>query len=264
MIASSSDPVRVRKDLPSGTIIIDREDRCNALSGRALVMLEEAIQDFSLEKKVRAIILTGANKWFCSGTDLKEIHVTAEDQEAHKLWHESAEQLRSLIETMLLCPKPIIAAVNGIAAGFGAALVFASDLTLFGNDASLWLPESRRGLIAGLTLPLVAFRIGTASALRLGIANGIIDAETAKQLGLATDVVPDNLLWVKAQELATEIAKSSPQSALMTKQLVNQTIGEALMTQLSIGAANTATMRTTESAKIGVQSFLDKTDPEWP
>ena len=264
MIASSSEPIRVRKDLPSGTIIIDREDRCNALSAKALSMLEEAIEDFSLEKKIRAIILTGANRWFCSGTDLKEIQVTSEDKDAHRLWQESADQLHRVVESMLLCPKPIIAAVNGVAAGFGAALVFASDITVFSEHAYVTLPESSRGLIAGLAIPLISFRVGSASAIRMGIAGESISAEHAKQLGLAADVVSDKLLWVKAQEIATSVSKTSPQSAQLTKQLVNQTVGETVMTQLSIGAANTATMRTTDAAKIGVDAFLDKQDPEWP
>ena len=264
MIASSSEPIRVRKDLPSGTIIIDREDRCNALSAKALALLVEAIDDFALEKQVRAIILTGAGKWFCSGTDLKEIQVTSDDQNAHQLWQESANQLHSLIETMLFCPKPIIVAVNGVAAGFGAALVFAADIAVFSKDSYVTLPESSRGLIAGLAIPLIAFRIGAANAIRMGIAGESINAEQAKQIGLAADVVAENLLWVKAQEFASAISKTSPQSAQMTKQLVNQTVGELLMTQLSIGAANTATMRTTDSAKIGVDAFLEKQDPEWP
>lgn len=257
--------LKLKKNVPSGTIVLDRSEHHNALNREALVELRQALDDFHLEKSVRAVILTGAGGSFCSGLDLKEIHKTAQEKHAWDVWHEDALLYHELIDAMLRFPKPIIAAVSGPALGAGAALVLASDLVVGGRSAMFGLPDARRGLISGITIALGTFRLGGSLTARLALTGTPIDAAEAHRLGALHELVRDDMVWARAHELATEVAQNSAESILLTKRLLNETVGETLMeTQLGAAAAASATARTTESAVEGVTAFVEKRAPNWP
>ena len=255
--------IQVKRHGPSGTIILNRPDKRNALSRQLLEDLHQAFVDLHQEKQVRAIILTGAGTAFCAGMDLAEMRETAQSDHADEQWYSDAVQYRDLLELMLRYPKPIIAAVNGPAIAGGAGLVLAADLVVAAKSASFALPEPRRGLVAGLVSPLLAFRIGGGHAARLLLTAETIDADEARRVGLCHELLDHEVLWARAHALAGEIAKGSPESLQLTKRMLNETIGENLFTLLSAGAAASATARTTEAAKEGLAAFLEKREPEW-
>ena len=258
-----SDNVQVRVDEPSGTITINRPDRCNALSREMVEMLTEALGDLHQEKKVRAVILTGTGSVFCAGTDLHQLRETAEARNAMQRWHEDVVQFQRLIESMLRFPKPIIAAVNGWAIGTGLTLMLAADLVVGGRQTKLQVAEPHRGLSTGLTTPLLNFRIGSGLASRVLYSGQSITADQGLALGLIHEVVADDLMWARSFELAQACAQGARESHQMTKQLLSETIGESLFTQLSIAAANMAAARTTDAATEGVHAFLEKREPNW-
>ena len=258
-----SDNVQTRRDGPSGTIVINRPDRRNALSREIVEMISQALDDFHSERSVRAVILTGTGDTFCSGTDLYQLKETSESQDAFRIWHEEAKEFLELIEKMLRFPKPIIASVNGWVVGSGVSLMLASDMVVAGNGSSLLLPEALRGLNAGITTPLLSFRLGTSVTSSILYSGAPVSATEAKSLGLFHELVEDELLWAQCFELAKQCSTGARESHQMTKQLINETIGESLFTQLSIGAANMAAARTTEAAKEGVNAFLEKREPKW-
>ena len=258
-----SDNVQIRKDQPSGTITLNRPDRRNALSREIVEMLLDAFEDFHQEKSVRAVILTGTGEHFCSGTDLHQLKETAESKNSLDIWREDVMHLQRLIETMLRFPKPIIAAVNGWAIGSGLALMLASDIVVAGKNSKLQTPEPLRGLSAGITTPLLSFRIGSGAAARVLFSGEPILATEALNLGLFHEAVDDDLIWARSHELAKACASGARESHQITKQMLNETIGENLFTQLSIGAANMAAARTTEAALEGINAFLEKREPNW-
>jgi enoyl-CoA hydratase/carnithine racemase len=258
-----SDNVQVRVDEPSGTITLNRPDRKNALSREIVDLLIQAFEDLHQEKRVRAVILTGTGSAFCSGTDMHQLIETSESKNAMEQWHQDVLQFQRLIETMLRFPRPIIAAVNGWAIGSGLALMLAADLVVAGDSSQLQMPEARRGLCAGITTPLLCFRIGTGLASSVMFKGKPITATAAVNLGLIHEIVADDLIWARSFELARECAVGARESHQMTKRLMNETIGENLFTQLSIGAANMATARTTAAAKEGITAFLEKRQPNW-
>ena len=263
MIANS-EALQIRKDVPSGTIVLQRPERRNALSRALVSQIRQALEDFHQEKKVRAVILTGSDSVFCSGSDLHEIRETRELPNAQDIWYDDVTQFQSLIEYMLCFPKPLIAAVNGWVLGSGVALMLACDLVVASHQAQLALPESRRGLIPGISAPLLAFRLGASRTAGLVLSGAPVPATTALHAGLFHETTDDNLVWARSHELAHELAEGAPQSHQLSKQMLNQTIGEGLFTQLSIGSANTAAGRTTEAAIEGVDAFLEKRTPQWP
>ena len=258
-----SDNVQIRKDGPSGTIVMNRPDRRNALSREIIQMLGQALDDFYSEKSVRAVILTGTGDTFCSGTDLHQLKETSESGNALETWHQDARNFLELIEKMLRFPKPIISSINGWVVGSGVSLMLASDIVIAGQGSKILMPEPLRGLNAGITTPLLSFRVGTSQASSILYSGAPVTAEEALSLGLFHETVGDELVWARSFEFAGQCAAGARESHQMTKQLINETIGENLFTQLSIGAANMAAARTTQAAKEGIEAFLEKRDPKW-
>jgi methylglutaconyl-CoA hydratase len=255
--------VQVKIHAPSGTIVLNRPEKRNALSRDLLREVEQALHDLHQERKVRAVILTGAGNAFCAGMDLVEMKATSDQENPFQQWHEDAVQYRELIELMLRFPKPIIAAVNGPAVAGGAGLVLASDLTVAAPSAKFGLPEPRRGVVAGLVAPLVAFRLGGSQAARLLLKADLIEAAEAQRIGVYHELAGEAQVWARAHELAVECARSAPESLQLTKKMLNETIGEHLTTLLAAGAAASATARTTDAAKEGLTAFLEKREPNW-
>jgi enoyl-CoA hydratase/carnithine racemase len=210
----------VKKHAPSGTIILNRPRKRNALSRRLMSELRQALEDFHLEK--------------------------------------------SVLELMLRFPKPIIAALNGPAVAGGAGLALAADLVVATPEARFGFPEAKRGLVAGLVTPLIVFRLGAGTAARLLFRADLIEAEEALRLGAYHELVKSDLIWARAHQLVGECAEAAPQSLQLTKQLLNETIGEHMLeTLLAAGAAASATSRTTEAAREGLEAFLQKRKPNW-
>ncbi len=255
--------LQLKKHGANGTIILNRPDRRNALSRELIGELRQALGDFHLERSVRSVTLTGAGTAFSAGMDLAEMYATSQEENPQPQWYEDAVMYRDLMRDMLHFPKPIIAAVNGPAVAGGAGLVLASDIVLAAENALIGLPEPRRGIVAGLVSPLLAFRVGGGWCANLLLTAHLISAAEAHRIGLFHELVQPDLVWARAQEVSSEIAKSAPEAIQLTKQLVNQTIGEHLETLLTAGAAVSATARTTEAAQEGLAAFLEKREPRW-
>jgi methylglutaconyl-CoA hydratase len=164
---------------------------------------------------------------------------------------------------MLRFPKPLIAAVNGPAVAGGVGLVLGCDVVVAAADAQIGLPEPRRGIVAGIVAPLLVFRVGASQAANLLLTARMMAAADAHRIGLVHELVGQDLVWARAQEIAGEIAKSAPEALQLTKRLLNETIGEHLSTLLTAGAADSATARTTEAAREGLAAFLEKREPKW-
>jgi enoyl-CoA hydratase/carnithine racemase len=247
-----------------GSIILDRPEKKNALNRELLLELRQGVQDFQQQKSVRAIVLMSSSDVFCAGLDLHEMHETSKEEQPFGQWGEDAQLYRSVLNTILDCPKPIIAAVNGPALGAGAVLVLACDIVLASKQATLGFPEPRRGIVSGLASPLLQFRLGGSRASYLLTTCEPIEAERALQWGAFHELLDDTLLWARGNELANQVALSSQEAVQLTKKMLNETVGEHLRTQLASGAAASATARTTEAAEEGIAAFVQKRPPTWP
>jgi len=253
--------VDVRKNVPSGTIVINNPERANAIPAFGYIQLRQALEDLHQEKSVRAIILTGTGSLFSSGTDLKQLH--AELQRDKIASHQDISLLNDLILVMLRFPKPIIAALNGPALGSAAAIALAADFIIATKQSTLQLPEVRRGLASGSAITMLNFRAGAAIATRFSITGQPIPVDMAVESGLIHDVVADDLVWARAHQLAVEIADTSAQSVQMTKHLLNDSLADQLETQLQVNGAMTAAARSTSHAGLGIDAFIKKQPPEW-
>ena len=216
-----------------------------------------------MESSVRAVILTGTGTTFCSGTDLHQLKETSESRNAMEAWHEDAQNMVGLVEYMLHYPKPLLAAVNGAVVGSGTALMLACDMVIAAQSATLMMPEAVRGLSPALTAPLLAFKAGTGVASGILLRGDACEADQAHRLGLFHEVTGDDFVWARCNELAGQLAAGARESHQSTKQMLNQTVGEGLITQLKVGAASMAAARTTPAALEGINAFLEKRDPDW-
>ncbi|HEY5311594.1 MAG TPA: enoyl-CoA hydratase/isomerase family protein [Pirellulales bacterium] len=256
--------VRIHVSPPGASIILNRPDKRNALTRTMIAELSQALEDLHQERRVRAVILTGAGSAFCAGMDLGEMLETSRQDDAQAQWHRDAVMYLDLLLMMLRFPKPLVAAVNGPAMAGGAGLVLACDLVVAAESAALGLPEPLRGIVAGMVAPLLHFRVGGGQAARLLLSASTLPAAEALRIGLFHEVVHPDHLWPRASELAAQCARCAPEALQLSKRLLNETIGEQLTTLLSAGAAASATARTTEAAAEGLAAFLEKREPVWP
>lgn len=247
-----------------GTVILQRPERCNALTGEMIRQISQALNDLHQEKKVRGIVITGAGAHFCTGMDLRQWQEMYGGNNALQQWHTDAEALKALLEQMLVLPKPIIAAVDGAAMGSGLALVLACDLVVASQSATFSAAGYKRGLVSGLVAPLACFRGGAALASALLIGGQEFSAVEAKDCGFVHHVVDSDKIWVRAKLWLESIAEGAAESIQLSKRVLNEMIGEHLSCQLASGAAALATSLTTEAASEGLDAFVEKRSPRFP
>lgn len=257
------DQIEVKVVDCAGTIILHRPDHGNALTQYMLGQLVEALDDLYRERRVRAIILTGAGETFCEGMDVREMQDDPAEPTSPEQWGEDAASYRDVVLRMMEISKPIIAAVNGPALAGGAGLLAASDVVVASTEASFGLPDPRRGLVAGVVAPLLCFRLGAGHAARLLLTSTTIPAQEAHALGIFHELVPPDKVWARAMQIAGECAAGAPEAIQLTKRLLFETVGEQLATQLAAGAVMSATARTTEAAQEGIAAHLEQRPPEW-
>ncbi len=256
--------IEVKKNVPSCTIVLKRTDKANALNLEMIRDLEQAFSDCHLEKKVRAVIIASSGDHFCSGLDVEEWRKVPSANDHCDPWREPIIEFQAVLETMLRFPKPIIAAVDGLAAAGGLALALACDLIIATPRAQFSVPSMRLGLVSGLVAPLLQFRAGASVAARMLLGGETFDAMQMHNLGLVQKVVPSERIWVQAHQNAVDLNDTAPEAVQLTKRLINEMVGESIISLLSLGASVMATSATTESAAEGIDAFLQKRPVRFP
>ena len=209
-----TDGLRVDIDGPVAALTLDRPEALNALTVAVKVALREALERIAADRAVRVVILTGAGRAFCAGQDLAE----REQPDAAPLDEELRERYNPIIRALRSMGQPVIAAVNGVAAGAGASLAFACDLRIASVHGRFMLAFGRIGLVpdSGATWFLPRL-VGHARASELALLGDPIDAEDALRLGLVSRVVPADQLLVEAREIADRIAAGAPRAMALAK-----------------------------------------------
>lgn len=246
-------------------ITLNRPEALNALTpgqrDRVIALLDEASGD----PDVRAVVLTGTGRGFCAGADLRG---GASGGGGERIAGDVARTLRlgaqRLIAAVLDCEKPVIAAVNGTAAGLGAHLALACDLVLAAESARFIEVFVRRGLVPdGGGAYLLPRLVGPQKAKELMFFGDALPAADAERLGLVNRVVPDGELDKTAREWAARLAAGPTRALAMTKQLVNASLDTDRATAFATEAAAQEINMTTEDAQEGVRSFVRRTTPEY-
>jgi 2-(1,2-epoxy-1,2-dihydrophenyl)acetyl-CoA isomerase len=255
--------IRHTTDNQVSRITLNRPDALNALTPDQRERIIELLSQASADPAVRAVVLTGTGRGFCAGADLRGASATGE-----RIPGDVARTLRlgaqRLIAAVLDCEKPVIAAVNGTAAGLGAHLALACDLVLAAESARFIEVFVRRGLVPdGGGAYLLPRLIGPQRAKELMFFGDALTAAGAERLGLVNRVVPDAELDKTAAEWAARLAAGPTRALALTKQLVNASLDTDRATAFAAEAAAQEINMTTADAREGVAGFVERRSPEF-
>ena len=254
--------VLVDVDTGSGvaTITLNRPDALNALTVPMKVALLAAFRQVERDRSVRAVILTGAGRAFCAGQDLRE----RLQPDAAPLGVEVRERYNPIIRAMRSLPKPIVAAINGVAAGAGASLAMASDVRIASEAASFALAFGRVGLVpdSGATWFLPRL-VGVPRAAELALLGDPVSAADAVRLGLVGRVVPADQLATEARTVAARLAAGAPRALALTKQALNATWEHGLDAALDYEAYLQDLAGRTKDHAEGLAAFVEKRGPRF-
>ncbi len=242
------------------TVALNRPGALNAFNAEMSVELAAALRHAQRDPDVRCVVLTGRGRAFCSGQDLRELA----DGPPLDFGAHLREKYNPLVARLRALEKPVIAAVNGIAAGAGASLALAADLRLMARSAGLRMAFVHLGLVpdAGATLTLMQ-HAGYGRAAELCLLGDTLSAEQALAYGLANRVVPDEDLPATAQAWAARLA-ALPATALgLTKRALQRAWLATLEDQLEYEAYLQATAGATADHREGLAAFLEKRPPRF-
>ncbi|WP_329350455.1 enoyl-CoA hydratase-related protein [Streptomyces sp. NBC_01261] len=244
-------------------LTLNRPEALNAITPAQRDRLITLLGEASADPSVRAVVLTGTGRGFCAGADLRGGGSSGE-RIAGDVARTIRQGAQRLIAAVLDCEKPVIAAVNGTAAGLGAQLALACDLVLAAESAKFIEVFVRRGLVPdGGGAYLLPRLIGPQRAKELMFFGDTVSAADAERLGLVNRVVPDEELEKTARDWAERLATGPTRALALTKQLVNASLDSDRTTAFAAEAAAQEINMTTEDAREGVASFVERRSPEY-
>jgi enoyl-CoA hydratase len=240
------------------TVKLNRPDAMNALNSDLLGELADALTAAQANEKVRCIILTGTEKFFAAGADIKMMsEMSFVDVFGGDLFTQETGAI-------LRVRKPIIAAVAGYALGGGCELAMMCDFIIAGDNAKFGQPEINLGVIAGIggTQRLTRF-VGKSKAMDMNLTGRFMDAEEAERAGLVSRVVPCKKLMEEAQGAAAKIAEKSMVSVMAVKEAVNRAYETPLSEGLLFERRVFNSLFATDDQKEGMNAFLEKRQPQF-
>lgn len=246
------------------TLTLNRPDRLNALTFDVYAELRDAFDALGEDDAVRSVVLTGAGRGFCSGGDVNEIIGALLDREPDELL-EFTRLTCELIWAIRQCPKPVVAAVNGIAAGAGAVIASACDLRVAAASASFAFLFTRVGLSgadmgAAWLLPRL---VGFGRASELLLTGDTVPAVEAHRIGLVNRVVADAGLRATAHALATQLAEGPAAALADTKQALNDEVSLTLDQALDVEAARQAALMQGPDFREAFTAFRERRAPRF-
>ena len=250
----------VLKERQDGVLVLtlNRPEKLNAITGELLDALYAALKEGEEDREVRALLLTGAGRAFSAGQDLTEFGDRKPDYEAH------LRRYNRVVEALSGLEKPLVVAVNGVAAGAGMSLALWGDLRLAAVGASFTTAFVRIGLVPDSGLSFLLPRlVGLAKAQELLLLSPRLSAEEALALGLVHRVVPAEKLMEEALSLAKELAQGPTRAYALTKKLLLETYRLSLTEALALEAVLQGQAGQTQDHEEGVRAFRERRPPRF-
>ena len=242
------------------TITLDRPERLNAVNPQLADEFPVALATAARDDAVRAVVITGAGRGFCAGLDLSEPVSLTGGPRADRI--DPLYWVGKWVLALTRCEKPVIAAVNGAAAGAGFGLALACDLRVVAQGARMTAGYVRRGLSpdAGVSWFLPRL-VGHGRAAEILFSGRDIEADEAERIGLATRVVPDGESLVAAQTLAAQLAAGPPIALALTKRLLFESASAPLESHLRSELGHIKTCFASNDVKEAMAAFMEKRAP---
>jgi len=240
-----------------GLIRINRPEARNALNLEVRKLIGQYLTEMTDDDTVRCIVLTGNDKAFAAGADIKEMASASTIdmllRGTQKMWR-----------TIYACPKPVIAAVNGFALGGGCELAMTCDIIIAGESAKFGQPEVKIGIIPGgggtQRLPRT---VGKYKAMRYVLTGDLFGAKEADEMGLVSEVVPDAEVEKRAIAMAVQIAELAPLAIQQTKESVIRGMDASLETGLTLETRTLQMLFASKDQKEGMAAFIEKRKPKF-
>jgi 2-(1,2-epoxy-1,2-dihydrophenyl)acetyl-CoA isomerase len=255
--------VQVQRRGAAATIVLDRPKAMNAVDPQLAEDLLRALTEAAADDEVRAVLLTGNGRAFCSGADLRAgFEPTPEGHpNVQKALH---ERFHPIIQTLREMPKPVVAAVNGAAAGIGCSFALACDLVVASESAYFLLAFVNIGLVAdGGSSLLIPERVGFARAAEMAMLGERVGADKALEWGLINRITADEALMDEANALADRLAAGPTRSYAGTKRQLNAWQFSRMQGQLELEAEIQQELVGSPDFAEGVTAFVAKRDPRF-
>lgn len=244
------------------TIILDRPNSMNAMSPQMGAELHDAALEIDANQDIRAVVLTGAGKVFCAGGDLGEFAAAGDG--ARTLIMKMTGDLHLALSRLARNAAPVIAAVNGTAAGAGFSLLMAADLAIAAESAVMTMAYTNAGLSPdGSSTYYMPRKIGDRRARELMLTNRVLNAREALDWGVVNQVVADADVLDAAHKLAQKLAQGPTQAFGQVKALLDGSFDHSLESQMELEARAIAGLVGGPDGQEGLHAFLDKRKPQF-
>ncbi len=262
---STADPVLLSES--SGTVTtltLNRPKARNCLSIELLEALNVAIQKIGKEMDISAIIIAANGPAFCSGHDLKELTAArANTDNGAAFFNKTMRLCAELMQSIVLCPKPVIAVVQGVATAAGCQLVASCDLAVASTSATFSTPGVHIGLFCSTPMVALSRNIPRKRTMEMLLLGEMTTAQQAADWGLVNRVAPAEQIMGEAISMATKIAAKSAVTVAIGKAAFYQQIEQNLSSAYDYAAGVMVDNMLIEDAEEGIGAFLEKRAPEW-
>lgn len=247
------------------TITINRPERLNALDVASMVELRGALQSATVAKEIRAVLVTGAGKAFCAGGDVAVMEEHRAKGTLPDLFHRLTAEQEHIVREILGMPKPVVAALPGVAAGGGLSLALAADWRIASDTAVLVPAFLQLGAVpdGGLSYFLPHF-LGIGGAQELIFSNARVPAARAREMGLLHEVVPFSELASRARARAEELSEGPTQAYSSAKRLMLSAFSASAETQIALERRWAVDAARGRELPEGIEAFREKRKPKFP
>ena len=238
------------------TLTLNRPDKRNALNAEVVSALKSALRDADTDEALRAIVINGAGKDFCSGADLESLRKISESS-----FEENLQDARGLAELFALIRRvkiPVIAAVHGRALAGGCGLATACDLVIATESARFGYPEVKIGFVPAIVMAFLRRNVSEKRAFEIATQGFEFSAAEAERLGLVNHVVSDDTFDEEVARYAAVYETVSRSAVIMSKRLLYEMDGLSFDDAIEIGSKANAEARMSEDCKEGIAKFLEK------
>ena len=245
-------------------LTLNRPDQRNALSEALLGDLLDAIEELSLNDAVKSVVITGKGPVFCAGHDLKELSSRRSDADHGKAYFAEIMGLCSrLMQAVVRCPKPVIAAVQGPATAAGCQLVASCDLAIASQDATFCTPGVHIGLFCSTPMIALSRNVSRKHAMEMLLLGDEVEAARACEIGLINRTVPPSELLKASFLMAEQIASKSAAVVKIGKEAFYRQLEMPLSQAYDYASEVMVTNMLHRDAKEGIDAFLEKRPPKW-
>ena len=246
------------------TLTLNRPEKRNSLTRELMSEITAAIAAAARDPNVRVVVLAANGPAFCAGHDLKELTAHRSDADGgRKFYEDTMRQCSGMMQSIVRCPKPVIARVHGIATAAGCQLVASCDLAVATDSARFATPGVNIGLFCSTPMVALSRNLSRKHAMEMLLFGEMQSAERAEQIGLINKVVPEDEIDAEVERFAEKIACKSSYAIAIGKEAFYEQVENKLSDAYDYASDVMVRNMLAEDAEEGIGAFLDKREPKW-